>query len=164
MEIKENKMRKRILCLLVGAVIIAGIVVVSLFIWERNHGVESYDDLERYTEEILDIDWGDCIEASTGKVVPGLTEEEHAVIRFDVKQGCEQQVVDIIKEKCGEPRDTATAPPGIFSMYDLGKELDEKEIQFYFSCFREGKKAKSREFNIFVATDSTDKTYIYWFG
>ncbi len=158
MEIKKNKMRKRILCLLVGAVIIAGIMAVSLSFWGRNH------DLERYTEEILDIDWGDCIEASTGKVVPGLVEEEYAVIRFDVKQGCEQEVVDIIKEKCGEPRDTATAPPGIFSMYDLGKELDEKEIQFYFSCFREGKRAKSREFCIFVATDSTNKTYIYWFG
>ena len=158
MEVKENKMRKRILCLLVGAVIIAGIVAVSLSFWGRNH------DLERYTEEILDINWGDCIEASTGKVVPSLTEEEYAVIRFDVKQGCEQEVIDIIKEKCGEPRDTATAPPGIFSMYELGKELDEKEIQFYFSCFRGGKKAKSREFNIFVATDSTNKTYIYWFG
>lgn len=158
MAIKENKMRKRILCLLVGAVIIAGIVAVSLSFRGRNQ------DLERYTEEILDINWGDCIEASTGKVVPSLTEEEYAVIRFDVKQGCEQEVVDIIKEKCGEPRDTATAPPGIFSMYDLGKELDEKEIQFYFSCFREGKRVKTREIDIFVATDSTNKTYIYWFG
>ena len=152
---------KKKIAIVAAVIVIAGIMAVLSSLWIRYH------NLEKYAEKVLDIDWGDCIEASTGEIEHSffsLTEEESVIIKFTVKQGYEQEVVDILEERCGEPMDISYAPPGIFYMYELGKELEEREIQFYFACVKEGKRAKSRWFEIFVATDDANRTYIYWFG
>lgn len=155
------KKDKKKIVIAAAVVVIADIMTVLLSLWLRYH------NLEKYAEKVLDIDWGDCIEASTGEIEHNflsLTEEEHVIIKLTVKQGYEQEVMDILEKRCGEPIDISYAPPGIFYRYELGKELEEREIQFYFTCVKEGKKAKSRWFEIFVAADDANRTYIYWFG
>ena len=141
------------------SILIAGIVIYALFLW-----INRYNNLEKYTERLLGIDWQNCIETSTGKVEGGFREEDRAEVRLNVKAGAEQEIENRLTERFKTGRSLpAEVPSGIWN-YDLGKDLYNKEIRLVFCQFMPAKwKRTTEEIWIFTATDNENRMYVYVF-
>lgn len=126
-----------------------------------------YKDLYKYTENLLDIEWNDCIESAEGSVEDkyNISEEERAFIKLKVQSGCEEIVSDILQERF---KQNMMELPGFsvlnYQGNDFETELKNSDIQAVYSKFMEGKAAKTREITIYVVYNEDNLMYIYVMG
>ena len=129
----------------------------------KNKDLTAYTDFIAYTEKLLNIEWQDCIETAVGdvKVVDW---EEFANIRLKVKEGAEEKVISILKDRCGKSFDVSFhAIPG-YDDHELADELRNSNIQSIWHVFMEGRRVKTRSVYIYVTLDNKSCMYVYIFS
>ncbi|MCM1263337.1 MAG: hypothetical protein NC313_11520 [Butyrivibrio sp.] len=148
---------------IIPLIVIAAAVIITAFFLIRS----GYKDLCKYTENLLDIEWNNCIESAEGSVEDkyNISEEERAFIKLKVKSGCEETVSDILQERF---KQNIMELPGFsilnYQGHDFGTELKNSDIQAVYSKFMEGKAAKTREITIYVVYNENNLMYIYVMG
>ena len=150
-------MRKSKLIFLIAIIIVVTVILTVLFCRESK-----YKDLRVYTEKLLEIEWNDCIETATGDVERKIGEEENAHIKLKVREGYEEDVLNILQNSFGKPLDT-TIRYG-YQGHEFATELENSNIQYIFATAMEGKRAKTRAIRIYVVYDENDRMYIYIMG
>lgn len=157
----RNNMKKRIaMC----GVLMLGGVLMFFFVSHknRNRDLTAYTDFIAYTEQLLNIGWQDCIETAVGdlKVIDW---EEYADIRLKVKEGAEEKVISILKDRCGKSLDVSSyIIPN--QGHELAKEVKERDIQSIWTVFMEDRRAKTRCIYIYLALDDEGRMYVYIFS
>ena len=151
-------MKKRIFIFLI--IIIVGGAVMTAFFCRKNR----YKDLCVYTEKLLEIKWNDCIETATGDVKRKIGEEEHAYIKLEVKVGCEEDVLNIVRNSFGEPFDLSWVIVPDYQGHEFAAEIKNGDLQYVFEIFMEGKRAKTRSIDVYVVYDENNRMYVYIMG
>jgi len=118
------------------------------------------EDLFAYTEKLLGIDWGDCIESAAGDVKTEDGMEEWANIRLEIRAGYEEEALDMVQNRFGEPLEPYMLPP----YHPFEAELQDGNIQYAFSVFMEGKIEKTREIFLYEVCDDEGHMYFYIWG
>ncbi|MDE5801774.1 MAG: hypothetical protein K2I22_02525 [Lachnospiraceae bacterium] len=132
----------------------------SRILKEKESGnVEASAELCTYTEELLEIEWSDCMESAAGDVVESEYYEEVAQIKLEVKQGYEEEVINILQNRFIIPSEAPPLPKSEFS-----EEIENGDVRYVFSVFMEGKRAKTREIIAYVVYDESGKMYVYIMG
>ncbi|MDE7434816.1 MAG: hypothetical protein K2N01_03185 [Lachnospiraceae bacterium] len=155
-------MKKRIaMC----GVAIVGAVLLYLFVCydNKNRDLTAYTDFIAYTEKLLNIEWQDCIETAVGDVKVA-DWEEYANIKLKVKEGAEEKVINIIKDRCGKSRDVSSHTIPGYQGHELADELRNSDIQAIWNVFMEGKRVKTRCVYIYVTLDNEGGMYVYIFS
>lgn len=107
-EYKTSAKASRKKALIFFAVLLAGAVIWILFTItlspKREKAyitvhVEASAELCAYTEELLEIEWNDCIESAAGDVEETEYDEEVAHVKLEVKQGYEEEVLGIVQNR-----------------------------------------------------------------
>ena len=145
-------MKKRIFIFLI--IIIVGGAVMTAFFCRKNR----YKDLCVYTEKLLEIKWNDCIETATGDVKRKIGEEEHAYIKLEVKVGCEEDVLNILRNSFGKSLDPIIRYS--YQGHEFAAEIRNGALQYVFEIFMEGKRAKTRNVKIYVVYDENNRMCI----
>lgn len=151
-------MRKKIFILLI--IIIVGTAVMAAFFCRRN----KYKDLRVYTEKLLEIEWNDCIESATGNVEKKIGEEENAYIKLEVKEGYEEEVLNILRNSFGKPFDLSLVIVPGYQGHEFATEIKNGNLQYVFEIAMEGKRAKTRSIDIYVVYDENNRMHIYIMG
>ncbi|MBD5479471.1 MAG: hypothetical protein HDR14_09295 [Lachnospiraceae bacterium] len=132
----------------------------SRILKEKESGNEEVsDELCAYTEELLEIDWSDYMESAAGNVEKSEYDEEFAQIQLEVKQGYEEEVINILQNRF-TIRTSSEAPP----LPKSAEEIENGDLRYVFSTFMEGKRAKTREITAYVVYDESGKMYVYIMG
>lgn len=151
---------KRKMLFIVILIIIAGGAVMAVFFCRRN----KYKDLCAYTEKLLEVKWNDCIELATGDVERKIGKEENSHVKLEVREGCEKDVLNIVRKRCGQPLDISDIIIPGYQGHLFATELKNSNIQYNFAVFLEGKIVKTRYIDIYVVYDEKNKMYIYIMG
>ena len=152
-------MRKSKLIFLM-AIIIAGVAIMAAFFCRES----KYKDLHVYTEKLLEIEWNDCIESATGYVERKIGEEENAYIKLGVKEGYEEDVLNILRNSFGEPFDLSWVIVPGYQGHEFAAEIKNGDLQYVFEIFMEGKRAKTRSIDVYVVYDENNRMYVYIMG
>lgn len=120
---------------------------------------EASDELCAYTEELLEMEWNDCMESAAGDVEETEYDEEVAHVRLEVKQGYEEEVTNILQNRFIL---LSQEPPLLRS--EFTEEIENGDVRYVFSTFMEGKRAKTREIVAYVVYDEKGKMYVYILG
>lgn len=132
----------------------------SRILKEKESGnAEAPAELCAYTEELLEIEWNDYMESAAGDVVESEYDEEFAQIKLEVKQGYEEEVINILQNRF-TIRTSSEAPP----LPKSAEEIKNGDLRYVFSTFMEGKRAKTREIAAYVVYDESGKMYVYIMG
>ena len=127
---------------------------------EKESGnVEASAELCAYTEELLEIEWIDCMESAAGNVEESEYNEEVAQIKLEVKWGYEEEVINILQNRF---MISPQAPP--LPKSEFTEEIENGDVRYVFSTFMEGKRAKTREVAAYVVYDEKGKMYVYIMG
>ncbi|MBD5537830.1 MAG: hypothetical protein HDQ99_19700 [Lachnospiraceae bacterium] len=151
-------MRKKIFILLI--IIIVGGAVMTVFFCRKN----KYKDLRVYTEKLLEVEWNDCIETATGDVEREMWEEDWANIKLGVKEGYEEDVLNILRNSFGEPSDISRVIVPDYQGHEFAAEIRNGDLQYIFKIYMEGEWAKTRNIRIYVVYDEKGQMYIYIMG
>ena len=145
-------------------VVIVGAVLLFWFVCydNKNKDLTAYTDFITYTEKLLNIEWQDCIETAVGdvKVVDW---EEFANIRLKVKEGAEEKVTNILKDRCGKSFDVLSYIIPGYNGYELADELRNSNIQSIWHVLMEGRRVKTRSVEIYMTLDAEGRMYVYLF-
>ena len=152
-------MRKSKLIFLM-AIIIAGVAIMTAFFCRES----KYKDLRVYTEKLLEVEWNDCIETATGDVEREMWEEDWANIKLGVKEGYEEDVLNILRNSFGEPSDISRVIVPDYQGHEFAAEIRNGDLQYIFKIYMEGKWAKTRNIRIYVVYDEKGQMYIYIMG
>lgn len=151
-------MKKRLFIFLI--IIIAGGVMMVAFFCRMNEN----KDLCAYIERILKIEWSDCIEVATGNVETRIGKDDYAYVKLEVKEGYEGTVLNIVRNRFGNPTDlSGFIMPG-YQGHEFAEEIKNSNTQYVFETFMEGKEAKTRSIMIYVVYDENNRMYIYVMG
>ena len=126
-----------------------------------------FRDLTRYAERLLEIELKDCIETAEGDVkVCDWWGNEYSHIKLKVKDGEEENVVNVFKKRCGtENRYSPNRIIPGYSGHRFAKEIKDGEIQFLTGVFMEGKGGvKTRDILIYIVLVREGQMYIYVMG
>lgn len=150
-------MRKNVVLVMILTIFVAGIFM--FWLW-RQKNLNS--DLCAYTESLLDVQWKEYIEDVTGEILTD--EEEYALLKLKVKEGCEQEIIDILYTRCGKSIDVSSFVMPGYKEHIYAMELKELDILYIFTIAMDGKKVKTRGVTVYIANDDRNQTYIYIFG
>ncbi|MDE7062789.1 MAG: hypothetical protein K2O73_06055 [Lachnospiraceae bacterium] len=128
----------------------------------KNRDLTAYTDFITYTEKLLNIEWQGCIETAVGDVKVA-DWEEYANIRLKVKEGAEETVINILKDRCGQGFDFSSHTIPGYQGHKLAEELRNSDIQSIWKVFMEGRRVKTRCVYIYVTQDNAEGMYVYIF-
>ena len=148
-------MRKSKLVFLIAIIIVGTVILTVLFCKESK-----YKDLRVYTEKLLEIEWNDCIETATGDVEREMWEEDWANIKLGVKEGYEEDVLNIVRNRFGKPFDLSHFIMPGYQGHEFVAEIKNDNIQYIFEISIKGKIDKTRSIMIYVVYDENDRMYI----
>ena len=121
-------MKKIGITICIAGLIIGGIFM-TLFIYQKY----KFKDLKRYTEKLLNIEWGDCITKSWGDIkINGLFDGEYAHIKLEVRKGDDEKALGALQKKYKGEYDISTyALPG-YRGHPYASEIKDSDIQFIY--------------------------------
>ena len=162
---KERKLKYCIFCL--GIIVIGGMIGLAIYnsvatTTDKSKTISKSNDLIQYLEKAWNIELEDYVEDAIGEVKMHEDEEDTGVIKVKVLKEYEETVIKFLKDNLGEitgnPYDSV--PP--FPSNSLVKEVETKEWKYTFSCFGEGKYAKTREIFVYVVYDDGGMYIYFW--
>lgn len=151
-------MRKKIVIFIIIFIISVG----GIFMFQLWRQANINSDLGAYAENLLDVQWKEYIEDATGEILTD--EEEYALLKLKVKEGCEQEIIDILYTRCGKSIDVSSFVMPGYKEHIYAMELKELDILYIFTIAMDGKKVKTRSVTIYIANDDRNQMYIYVFG
>lgn len=160
---KERKLKYCILCL--GIIVIGGMIGLAIYnsvatTTDKSKTISKSNDLIQYLEKTLEIELNDYVEVAEGEVTMKEGEEDIGVVKVKVLMEYEEKVIELLKDNFWEITGNPYVQVPPFPPNSLVQEVETKEWKYTFSCFRDGKYAKTREITLLVAYDDGGM-YIY---
>lgn len=142
----------------IGIMIVILVVVVGVLLWKRANEMVIQKKNETLCEDIeakigMELEEVQFIDGEKYKDDYG---EEHVNVKFKVEEQGLQKLRQNL-EKMGNEISELSRESGIW------EDLKEKKIENYYSCFAQGKKAKTVIVNIYIATNNAGEYYLYVF-
>lgn len=137
-------------------ILILSIVLVGFTIWKIEHIKRKNKDPRECVERMLDIELGEGVVLVEGKAYDDEYGEECVEAKFKIEEKELQKLRKRLQKMGSEISELPWKS-------DIWEDLKGKTIEEYYSCFAEGKKAKTVIVNIYIATDSTGEYYFYIF-
>lgn len=158
------KGKKIVLCIVcLRVVVIGGIIAWTFYNHNGKTGnkvIHKSNDLIQYLETYWEIELEDYAEDAEGEVEMYDDDEDRGVIKVKVQMEYEETVLELLKNNLVKDNPYDRFPP--LPLYSLVSEVETKEWKYTFSCFREGKYAKTRMLHVIVAYDNDGMCIYFW--
>lgn len=149
---KKVKMKYMIIIIVILSMVLGGFTI-----WKIDNKKRKSKDPRECVERKLDIELGEGVVLVEGEAYDDeVGEEEHVNAKFKIEEKELQRIKQDLEKMGSEISE-------ISRKSDIWEDLEGKNIENYYSCFAEGEKAKTVIVNIYIATDSEGKYYLYIF-
>ncbi len=153
-------MKSRITKYIIIFIILLGGVVMGIICFHEH----KYKDLISYEENLLGIEFRDYVDGVEGDIERSFFDEEYANIRFEIKAGYEEEMIEAFKGKYSCFPDIASYSMPGYQNHELAIEMKSRNIKYIFISLKAGKYAMTRSTEIYIVEDENNKMYVYIFG
>lgn len=162
---KGKKLKYCILCL--GIIVTGGMIALAIYnsvstTADKGKTIYKRDELVQYLGKAWNIELESYVEDAEGEVKMHEGEENTGIIKVKIQMECEETVLEILKDNFGEISGNLYDQVPPFPSNSLLNEIETKEWKYTFSCFREGKYAKTRELFVYVVYDEGEMYIYFW--